>query len=292
MMNQPAITWITADHPQLDQIIAMVFQATQHEATRCLQSAHDGDSIESIKAAWCAELTDRQLIIGTTGDAVLAAEFHLERAWLRGPFGNRAHAQTLWQSLIHQLPAQVTTYDAFPHLDAHELIIFWQSQGFSTVRAVHVMQHTDPIVDALTDGVHRANYTHRDAIEALHRRHFATAWASIDDLYTDDDQHLLNVMTTHDGMVKGYAWWSLDMFDHSATLEYIAVDDAFQRTGIATNLIYHGLAWAYSHHVHGVHLTVDDEKRGAQALYQRCGFRSKTSGQHLRWHTRTEADNV
>lgn len=291
-MNQPTITWITADTPHLDHVISMVHQATQRETTRCLQSANADDTFETIKAAWHAELDAGQLIIGTTGDAVLAAEYHLERAWLRGPFGNRAHAQALWRGLIHHLPAQVTTFDAFPHLDAHEMIIFWQSQGLSTVRTVHVMHHTDPIVDALTDGVYRATPHQRNAIAMLHQRHFATAWASIDDLYDDDTHHLLSVVPAEHGAIKGYAWWSIDELDHSAMLEYIAVDEAYQRTGVASNLLYHGLAWAYSRHVNSVQLTVDDERHGAQALYQRCGFRYKSSGQHLRWHKHSEANHV
>jgi ribosomal protein S18 acetylase RimI-like enzyme len=292
MMNPPTVTWITADHPHLDLMITMVHRATQQTATRCLQSASVDDTAEIIKSAWQAELTDGQLIIGTTGDAFIAAEFHLERAWLRGPFGHRAHAQHLWRALQQQLPVGVTTYDAFPDLDAHELIVFWQSQGFATVKTVHIMHHTDPIVDALTDGVNRATPNHHNAIATLHHHHFATAWASIDDLYGDDSHHLLSVVPAENDAIKGYAWWRIDEIDQSATLEYIAVDEAYQRTGVASNLIYHGLAWAYSQHVNSVHLTVDDEKRGAQALYQRCGFRYKSSGHHLRWRKHSEVNHV
>jgi GNAT superfamily N-acetyltransferase len=292
MMNLPTVTWITADDGQFTRIIGMVHQSTQQSSLRCLQSAHADDTYQAIHTAWLAELNDGQLMIGTTGESALAAEYQLERAWLRGPFGNRAHASILWQALTHQLPAHVTTYDAFPHRDAHELIIFWQTQGFRTIKTVHVMHHTDPIVDALTDGVHRATQAHRNAIAALHHRHFANAWATIDDLFIDDDHHLLSVITTENDVVKGYAWWSVDVLDLSATLEYLAVADAYQRQGVASNLIYHGLAWAYGQQLNRVQLTVDDDRIGAQALYHRCGFRTKSSGVHLRWQKQSEAHHV
>lgn len=292
MMNPPTVTWITADDAQFANVISMVHQATQQPASRCLQSANADDSYESIHTAWAAELNDDQLLIGTTGESALAAEFHLERAWLRGPFGNRAHAPLLWQALAKQLPAHVTTYDAFPNLAAHELIIFWQTQGFRTVKTVHVMHHTDPVVDALIEGVQRAQPSYRNAIAALHHRHFPTAWASIDDLCIDDDSHLLSVMTDQNDEVKGYAWWSVDALDQSATLEYLAVADKYQRQGVASNLIYHGLAWAYGQQLNSVQLTVDDDRVGAQALYRRCGFRIKSSGMHLRLQNSSEASHV
>lgn len=291
-MNHPTITWITADHPQLDQIIAMVHHATQHEASRCLQSADIQDTFDTIKATWQAELNDGHLIIGTTQSAVLAAEFHFDRAWLRGPFGNRAHAPILWHALVQQLPAHVTTYDAFPHLNANEMVVFWQTHGFHPVKTVHVMHHSAPVVDALTSGVTRATDAHRTAIDALHQQHFAHTWASIHDLYADDALHLLSVATTADDIVKGYAWWSIDTLDCSATLEFIAVHETYQRTGVASNLLYHGLAWAYSHRVNYVQLTVDDERCPVQALYQRFGFRYKSSGLHLRWHTPKDITHV
>jgi ribosomal protein S18 acetylase RimI-like enzyme len=283
MLNPPIVTWITADDDQFARVISMVHQATQQSSLRCLQSAHADDTYPAIHAAWSAEHNDGLLLIGTTGESALAAEFHLERAWLRGPFGNRAHAHMLWQALIHQLPAHVTTYDAFPHRDAHELIIFWQTQGFRTIKTVHVMHHTDPIVDALTDGVRQATLAHHNAIAVLHHHHFASAWATLDDLFRDDDNHLLSVVTDQHDAVKGYAWWSVDTLDQCATLEYIAVADAYQRQGVASNLIYHGLAWAYGQQLNSVQLTVDDNRLGAIALYQRCGFRTKSSGVHLRW---------
>lgn len=288
MMNQPAITWIHTLSPHLDAMITMVHQAIQRPALRCLQSASAHDTFEIIQATWQAELADGHLAIGTTGDAMLAAEFHLERAWLRGPFGHRAHAQHLWRALLHHLPAEVTTYDAFPDRDAHELIIFWQSQGFRTIKTVHVMHHTDPIVDALIHDVHGAHSTHHDAIARLHHQHFAGTWATIDDLYASDDYHLLSVIPAENSDIKGYAWWRIDELNQSATLEYIAVADAYQRHGVATQLMYHGLAWAYSHQLNSVQLTVDDERQEAQALYQRCGFRYKSSGIHLRWQKHEE----
>lgn len=282
-MNHPTVTWITAEHPLLDQIITMVYQATQHEATRCLQSASVEDSFTTIKASWQASLADDQLLVGSTGEAVLATEFDCERAWLRGPFGNRAHAQMLWHAVRLHLPNTLSTFDAFPDCNAHELIIFWQSQGFRAIKTVHVMQHTDPIVDALTPDVHIATSTHRNAIATLHQQHFAGTWAGIDDLYVEDEYHVLTVMTAENNTLKGYAWWSIDSLDQSATLEYIAVADAYQHQGVATHLVYHGLAWAYGHQVNRVQLTVDDERTVAQQLYQRCGFRYKSSGLHLRW---------
>ena len=154
------------------------------------------------------------------------------------------------------------------------------------------MHHTDPIVDALTEDVQRACPSHRNAINAIHHRHFATAWASIDDLFTTDDSHLLSVMTDQNDVVKGYAWWSVDALDQSATLEYLAVADAYQRQGVASNLIYHGLAWAYSQQLNSVKLTVDDDCVGALTLYLRCGFRIKSSGVHLRWQKQSEAHHV
>jgi ribosomal protein S18 acetylase RimI-like enzyme len=292
MMNQPTITWVTADDPHLDHIVEMVHHATQQPSTRCLQSAHADDTVALIKSAWQAELNDGHLIIGTTGDATIAAEFHLDRAWLRGPFGNRARAPQLWRALAMRMPESVTTYDAFPHLDAHELIIFWQSQGFNAIKTVHVMHHTDPIVDALTPDVQLASSIYRTAIATLHNQHFANTWASIDDLYADDEHHLLSIIPAENADIKGYAWWSIDQLDQSATLEFIAVDADYQRTGVASNLIYHGLAWAYSHYIHSVQLTVDDDRQGAQALYKRCGFRYKSSGQHLRWQKTIEANHV
>lgn len=291
-MNHPTITWITAEDAQFPRVINLVHQATQQPLSRCLQSANADDSYEAIYTAWLAELNDGQLRIGTTGESVLAAEFHLSRAWVRGPFGHRAHAHNLWQALAQQLPIHVTTFDAFPHHEAHELIIFWQAQGFQIVRTVHVMHHTDPVVDAITDGVARATAVHHSAIAALHRHHFAHAWEVIDDMFAEDDQHLLSVIATENDVVKGYAWWSIDALEQSATLEYLAVADAYQRQGVASNLIYHGLAWAYSHQLNSVKLTVDDDRVGAKALYQRCGFRITSSGVHLRWQKQNEASHV
>jgi ribosomal protein S18 acetylase RimI-like enzyme len=292
MMNPPTITWITADDTLFTHVINLVHQATLQPSSRCLQSANADDTYETIYTAWHAELNDGQLLIGTTGESAVGAEFHLEHAWVRGPFGNRAHAHHLWKALVQQLSVHVTTFDAFPHLDAHELIIFWQAQGFQIMRTVHVMYHTDPVVDAMTDGVYRATSVHRPAIAALHHRHFANTQTMIDDIFAEDDQHLLSVITAENDVVKGYAWWGVDTLDQSATLEYLAVADAYQRQGVAGNLVYHGLAWAYSQQLNSVKLTVDDDHAGAHALYQRCGFRIASSGVHLRWQKQNEAYHV
>ena len=80
------------------------------------------------------------------------------------------------------------------------------------------------------------------------------------------------VVARVDGIVVGYCGLMLTGDDAHVTT--IAVDPAWQRRGIATRLMLHMARTALSRGAHHLTLEVRVSNTGAQALYERFGFRA------------------
>ena len=277
-MSSPSLIPLTSLDPE--RLVAWIAQSAAYPHLRCVHTAIAGDDAHIIAQQWYHEADD--LICVATATAALVVEHTPQRAWIRGPLGDVHQQRPLWDALRPILPTSIHTVDVFPDQAATAIIDTWHQLGFQTLKTVHVMQLTPIPPGHWQDAFTSIHPDDTAALQALHGAHFGDSWGTINAMLAPHPHHHLAISHTYHGHITGYVWLRYDALDQRATIEYLAVDTAYQRQGIGQQLLAHAMAWAHRQQAKHIALTVDAHRTAAYALYAANGFQTDASGVHMR----------
>lgn len=274
---------------------------------RCLHS-HAGATV----AAYAAELRklpreaacfvaarDGAQLVGVAG-----AEFDTDtgRAWLRGPFvaADRAFlplAQMLLDALIAALPPMLQRFDAFVDAGCAEALAFYGAHGYQSDAGDDEL-HFDltgrgsaelPTVVPPGVKLRAPQPAWRAPIAALHLAEFPDPYLSAARLLGRQPPDRLTRIALVDGVPAGYIHAHFDAEWHEGYVDFVAVQPAVRRRGVARALVAAAVAWSRRRHrARGVTLTVRADRGGARALYESMGFVRVRTGVGLRWQRAAE----
>ncbi|MEK4629120.1 MAG: GNAT family N-acetyltransferase [Solibacillus sp.] len=89
------------------------------------------------------------------------------------------------------------------------------------------------------------------------------------------NEHFLKILKQGE-IVQGYAYFELDLQENEAHIEYIAIDPAYQGTGLGKRLLIEVLTEIFSfENIPKIVLCVENENDVANALYFKVGFIKK-----------------
>jgi GNAT superfamily N-acetyltransferase len=255
---------------------------------RCLHSHAGLDA-----AAYAAELRalppdEACYVAARTGErlaGVAGAEFDTTagRAWLRGPLvaadcDFAASAAPLLDALCARLPPAITQQDVFVSAACAEATAFFRAQGFGreTVYGEYASTSPPPAARPPASGVEvvAPQPQWRSAIGALHESEFSRAYVPAPALFGPDAPDEFTRIALLDGAPAGYVRAHFDAHWREGYVDFLAVEPAARRRGVAAALLRAAVDWSLAQPgAQAVTLTVRDDRAAARALYESLGFR-------------------
>lgn len=229
-------------------------------------------------------------IVRVDGDLVGAAfadvDEELGKAWIHGPWiaGEdddrwRRWARPLVEAVIAALPAELTDLELSGDTRNRRLAELGEDMGLepSEVNWVYTLatarmadwDDADPVA-----GVRAARADDAHAIEPLHGAEFPDTYLPVERMLAEvvAGDRVALVAPGHDGAIVGYATGQVQP-DGAGYVDFVAVDPAGRGRGAGRALVValvRALAPAVT--TGAVHLTVQDRRAPARALYARLGF--------------------
>lgn len=277
--------------PWADREAALSFiaahQARPETATPFLGAEPVGltAELDGLTPAWLSTL---RVVAGPDGiRAASVVEWDTEAtmAWIHGPWAEEAAwqewAEPLLLAAIEQCPAEIVRFDFSGHVENFRLAALAERLGWTASQVNHAM--VTP-AGAVADwprlaGVRAATAADLAGISALHEPEFPTAYATVRQLVTDHT----TLVVERDGTVVGYAAGQLQD-DGEAYIDFMAISDSFRRSGLGAGLLGElARALVAAGNPRIVHLTVEDSRAPARALYDSLGMRREASIRGYRW---------
>lgn len=276
-----------------DRLLEWIIACQSDPATG---TAYLGGTAEGVRAELDGldqDWTDTVRVVTVQGQPVAACAVEWDEepatAWIQGPWGSEdaveAWGEPLIRAMVEQLPAEITTLEICGEVRNSAMADLADRLGWQPTEVNHAMvlpvEAARSVVKEL--GSVLSTVTVRDALEDdlpslahLHESEFPDAYATTSQLLT---RHL-TVVTTQDEQVLGYASGQIQD-DGQAYIDFTAVDPAARRRGLGRTLILaltgRLVETADPDRLTHVHLTVQEEKTSARALYESVGFRTDVS---------------
>lgn len=269
-------------------IAALISRYNKTPQTQCI---HSGEGVEEILAAIRAAHAQGEIafllaerageIIGVFGGEYDTA---LGRVWLWGPFAEdlawEETARVLEAELFAALPAAICRADCFLHCDNERAYAFYLQRAFKAGKISHVYAAERPAILRQRDArCRRVAAADAASLIALHEELFPNTYETGRSLLEKDgDKHLLLVVG-EEGAVQGYVYASLPEGGEEGYVDFLGVCAKARSRGLGRALLESALEWCFvQREVPVVHLTVEDARGGARALYESVGFVLKYTG--------------
>lgn len=277
----------------LDDVVALI-AAQQRRPERAI--VYLGDTaggiraeLEDLSPPWTSTLRLAWHHDVLVGAALAEWDEELGRAWLFGPW--LAGDDDLWarwarplaDALLWQLPGTVTTRELSGPTANVRLARLAHELGWPASEVNHAYVLREPAVlgwpPAADDGLRDATAEDLAVVATLHDAEFPGTYFSAQQLIerADRGEHVVLVAVAPDGRVEGYVAGRVQP-DGTGYVEFLVVDPAARRAGtgrrLVTGISRRLLAVATTPEVH---LTVQDHRAPARALYAALGFRNELS---------------
>lgn len=276
---------MTSPRPFLDRAVALAY-IVRAQADPATATAYLGDEPEGLEAEldglaqpWLATLrvvVEEESIVGA---CAIEWDEETAMAWIQGPwvaperFGDLG--ELLVRAVAEQCPPSITRLELCAELAHTGMAELSDRLGWTATRASHAMViPAGEVADWVeVPGVRAAREGDLVAVTALHEDEFAGAYATARQLLSD----YVTLVAEWDDRVVGYAAGQLQD-DGQAYIDFMAVDPAARGRGVGR-----GLLGALAHRLVSagrpgrLHLTVDEQRAPAIALYESLGMRRETS---------------
>lgn len=200
-------------------------------------------------------------------------------AWVQGPWVEASRfgelAEPLLWALAAQCPPEVTRLELCGHVQHVGMAALSDRLGWRASPASHAMVASLDVVAGWIEasGVRPATDSDLPTIAALHLAEFVDAYATPRQLLAD----YVTLVVAPEGRVEGYASGQLQA-DGQAYVDFLAIDPDARGRGLGR-----GLLAALAHRLVAagqptmVHLTVEERRAPAIALYESMGMRRDTT---------------
>lgn len=276
---------MTSPRPCADRAAALAFiitmQADPATATAYLGEEPDGveAELEGLAQPWLQTVR----VVVEQGDIVGACAIEWDEesamAWIHGPWATAERFDDQAEDLLHaavaQCPPSIRRLEMCGHLGHTGLAGLSDRLGWTSTPASHAM--VVPAGDVAgwspAEDARPAGEDDLAAVTALHEAEFGPSYATPRQLLAD----YVTLVAEQDGRVVGYAAGQLQN-DGQAYVDFMAIDPGARRRGLGR-----GLLGALAHRLVAagdparLHLTVDEHRAPAIALYESLGMHRETS---------------
>ncbi|HEU4839794.1 MAG TPA: GNAT family N-acetyltransferase, partial [Ilumatobacteraceae bacterium] len=275
----------------LDAIVALIAAEQVRTDRHIIYVGHEPDGIRAELADVQPPWTETVRVVRERGGRVLGCglcewDLDLGRSWLFGPWidGDDATwdraARPLVDALLAQLPPGIRSHELSGTVDNERLRRLADELGWPTteVNYAYVLEagqagEAPPVV--ADDGLRGVVADDLGLVAPLHELEFPNSYFSAHQLVeraATGEQTVL-VATTDDGHFAGYAAGRVQP-DGCGYIDFVAVDPAARGAGAGRRLVT-GLVRRLLPHApkREVHLTVQEHRTPARALYAALGFR-------------------
>ncbi|MDO5534868.1 MAG: GNAT family N-acetyltransferase [Propionibacteriaceae bacterium] len=272
-MSEPAAATDRAE------LLAFIVAQQASPATATAYLGEDAAGVEAelegLDQAWLDTARVTRTDSALTGAALVEWDAEVGRAWVHGPWASAEHfeavAEPLLRAVAAQCPASIAEFEFSSDLANTHLAALGERLGW---RATAINHAYEIAADEVTHwptvaGIRPATDADLAALASLHEPEFPEAYATTAQLL---ERHT-TVVAERDGRVVGYASGQTQD-DDAAYVDYMTVDATHRGQGLARGLVG---ALARLLVVPGrtpkLHLTVEDSRRPAIALYESLGMR-------------------
>ena len=256
-------------------------QASPSTATTYLGDEPAGveAELEGLDQPWLETARVLTTDAGLRGAALAEWDAEVGRAWVYGPWAAPGQFDAVGEPLLRavaaQCPPEISEFEVSGDVANTSLAALAERLGWRPSKVNHAYEVAAVAVAhwPTVEGIRPATDADLPALATLHEAEFPKTYATTAQLLT---RHT-TLVAERDGRVVGYAAGQLQD-DGSAYIDFMAVEDRYRGHGIARgllgelarNLVVEG-------HTTKVHLTVDDDRAPAIALYESLGMRRAIS---------------
>jgi ribosomal protein S18 acetylase RimI-like enzyme len=286
-------------------VAELIAAANARPETQCLH-ADDRAEVAAARLAEMAAGGNGRVIVAARSGSVLGAlaadvDEGVGRAWLWGPFaaGGRdgglpagdefgRRSALMLTRVEAALPESVRRLDAFTNERNERSRRFFRAHGFIE-RGRHHVYVAERAAAPSPEGVVEAGASLAASAAALHDAEFPNTYLRWGDLVATSGRTRRLFVAPAGGNdrpqvgpgpgVAGYIFAERSEEDGEGHIYYVAVAPQARGRGLGRRLLAAALHWLFE--VEGaprVHLTVTEDRAGAQRLYERAGFRRAVTG--------------
>ncbi len=218
-------------------------------------------------------LDDEEEMISVVGFDI---DLDSKSAEIWGPFihsSNEHLLYELWEKLMKILPANVTIIHLFPNRKNKNVINLANQLSFEKKSSQTILFCNKNNFVKRSERV-RVELSQEDinCFMALHDKAFPNTYYSGRDII-ERLSEVNKVFISKDRELKGYVYVETQPEFEDASIEFIAVDKAYQGQGIGLQLLEDVLEWLFEFStIEVISLCVDSNNSGAIALYKKAGF--------------------
>jgi ribosomal protein S18 acetylase RimI-like enzyme len=278
-----------SDTAQLGRIVAMIAAQQQQRDRHIVYVGEQPDGIRAELDDLDPPWADTVRVVDRGGElvALTLAEWDegLGRAWVFGPWIDGDDetwdrwARPLVEAQLAQLPVTITSHELSGSVENQRLARLAADLGWprTEVNFAYVFDGADPVElpAAGDDGLRGVVPEDHGLIAPLHDLEFPNTYFSAQQLIerAASGEHTVLVATTDDGRFAGYAAGRVQP-DGIGYIDFVAVEPSTRGTGAGRRLVS-GLVRRLlpESPQQEVHLTVQEHRAPARALYASLGFR-------------------
>ncbi len=226
---------------------------------------------------WIAEINGQ--LVGLLG---VDLDEEGECAWLLGPWSNsgpevleclldHAHSHLpLWVKKVRQFLDE-RNKEALALHQKHWYLREGVNEQYEIDKASALWQREDYATALCEKDV--------DGFRSLHEMAFPDTWLTAEAIVAQSEDKMAVFITREGEKVTGYICLSIHPSGQEGTVEYIAVSPVYRGMGLGYKLLQTGLKYLFANkNVQRAQLVVEEENRGPQRLYRKCGFDLHTVG--------------
>jgi len=282
---------MTGAVPELDAVVTFIAEEQARPERRCTYVGTRPDGIraelDALEPPWSQTLRVVATDAGELRGAVVVEwDEGSGRSWVLGPWvaGDAAAwdelAPGLLDAALSQLPITITRHEVCSDVSNELLAELAAEVGWVPTEVNHAYVVDEAAVaawpdDAPTVPVRDATADDREAIAPLHEAEFPGTYATVQQLLDGqaDGSWVLLVVPGAEGSIAGYAAGRVQP-DGEGYIDYLVVHPEARRTGVGRRLVTAlGRELLAASTTGRVHLTVQDQRADARALYDALGFR-------------------
>ncbi|WP_096440158.1 GNAT family N-acetyltransferase [Alteribacter populi] len=235
---------------------------------------------------------ERSFIIGLEDGKIIAAlgcdcDLKESKGYLWGPFiinniDNESAvtlANNLWKRLLNIVPASLLYFNLFYHNQHWLANRFADEHNFGVKETHHIFEAgKEKAARQKHSAVGTVSDEYDKVVSDLHDRIFPGTYYSGKVLVERAHDPLHNLWMIKDqDIVAGYLYAEVDGDESEGSIEFLAVDEAYQGRGFGRKLLEHALDVLFdSSKIKRIRLTVQDNKMIPLGLYERAGFELKS----------------
>ena len=257
-----------------------------HQVSPSTATAYLGDEaagveaeLEGLDQPWLETARVLTTDAGLRGAALVEWDAEVGRAWVYGPWAAPGQFDAVGEPLVRavaaQCPPEVAEFEVSGDVANTSLADLAERLGWRATKVNHAYEAAAVAIAhwPIVAGIRPATGADLPDLAVLHEAEFPETYATTAQLLT---RHT-TLVAERNGRVIGYASGQLQD-DGNAYIDFMAIEDRYRGLGIARGLLgelARGLV--VEGRTNKVHLTVEDDRAPAIALYESLGMRRAIS---------------